>query len=557
MKASFSARRRLGLAIGLVFVACSAIAAALLMSSSPPEPRSAPYGGSRMPLGPDGLKTQASPVKTLADGVSYQTYSQGTASDRWTVWARRNGVETFGSKSAAEAFITELAADGFSGTLATFVSPASSDTPAGVVGYGVRVGSFPHENKTAVDQLAGRVRKAGFGARVVYTALDGKPSSGPWKVHVVRVAPTAAVSIKAVHGSDIATSETVRGMAESSRALAAINGSEFDIRTLPGFSGYEGVPQGLYVKDGVMLGAANNGRTALLLQSSGARVRVTETTSALQVTAPDGEVRAVDGINRVPGRVAGCGGIGGDRFRFNGTWTPTLKPWRNQLCLDAHEIVMFRPEWGRSTPAPTAGVTDSVDVVIDGKGVVKDVRSPAGGTIPAGSRVLQGIGAGADWLKAKAAAGGVFKFGASIKDAEGDVVVGPALSAVAGGGPALVRDGEVFVNPAANGLTSFTGDPNSTLVQRHPRTMAGVTDSGELLLVTVDGRDVESSVGVTWTEAAAVMKWLGATDAIGLGSGGDATMVVGGDVANRPMNDWGSPSTERKVSTAVVVVPRF
>lgn len=544
--------------IGLLFVAAAGIVAALLIAPGPGDATSA-ASGSHLPLGSGDQRMQAGPVKTLAPGVSYQTYAQGTPSDRWTVWAQRNGVETFGSESAAKAFGSELASEGFDGTLTTlttFTSPASSDTPGAVIGYGLRVGSFHPESKASAERLAGQVRKKGFGARVVYTALDGEPSTGPWKVHVVRVAPTADVSVKAVHGKDISTSETVRSMAASSRALAAVNGSEFDIHTFPGFSGYEGVPQGLYVKDGVLLSAANNGRTALLLPGGGARARVTETTSTLQVTAPDGKVHPVDGVNRVPGRVAGCGGVGGDLFRVDGTWKPTLKPWRNQLCLDPDEIVMFRPEWGRSTPAPSMGVADGVDVVMNGEGVVKEVRSPAGGPIPAGSRVLQGIGAGADWLKEKAAVGAVFKFGASIKDSEGNAVAGPALSAVAGGGPALVRNGEIFVNTAANGLTGFTGKPNHTLVQRHPRTMAGVTASGELLLVTVDGREVGNSVGVTWLEAAAVMKWLGATDAIGLGSGGDATMVIDGAVANHPMDDWGAKPSERKVSTAVVVVPR-
>lgn len=524
------------------------------MSPAPPDTKPVEFHG-HMPLGPDELKTQATPVKTLAAGVTYQTFTQGTPSDQWTVWVRRNGVETFGSKSAAEAFVGELALQEFSATLSTFVSPASADTPGAVIGYGVRVGSSSPADRKAVDQLASRVRKAGFGARVVYTALDGRSSSGPWKVHVVRVAPTADVSVKAVHGTDISTSETVRGMAASSGAIAAVNGSEFDIRTSPGFSGYEGVPQGLYVKDGVVLGAANNGRTALLLEGPGVGARIAETTSELRVTAPDGEVHSVDGVNRVTGRVAGCGGVGGDQFGVNGTWKPTLRPWRNQLCLDADEIVMFRPEWGRSTPTPSTMVANSVDVITDGKGTVKEVRSPAGGHIPPGSRVFQGIGTGADWLKAKAAVGAVLAFDASIADAEGNLVAGPALSAVAGGGPGLVRDGEIFVNTAANGLTGLTGGPNNALVQRHPRTMAGVTAAGELLLVTVDGRDVASSVGVTWPEAAAVMKWLGATDAIGLGSGGDTTMAIDGAVANRPMDDWGR-SNERKVSNAVVVVPR-
>lgn len=52
------------------------------------------------------------------------------------------------------------------------------------------------------------------------------------------------------------------------------------------------------------------------------------------------------------------------------------------------------------------------------------------------------------------------------------------------------------------------------------------------------------------------MKWLGATDAVGLGSGGDATMVVDGTLANSPMDDWGTSMVERKMSSAVVIVPK-
>lgn len=530
--------------------------AGLLAQQGPGALPQAAAAGTRMPLGPDDLTTTASTPSTLTTGVTYQTFTQGQASDRWTVWAQSDGTETFGSKAAAEAFVTRLAAEGFAGTLDTFTAPASSDAPGGVIGYGVRAGSFAPDLKASADRLAGWLRTAGFGARVVYTAQDGAPSTGPWKVHVVRVDPTASVTFKAVHGTDVSTAETVRSMAVAGGALAAVNGTEFDIHTSAGFSGYEGVPQGLYVQNNVLLGAANNGRTALLLEGAGARARVAEVTSTLQVTAPDGEVRAVDGVNRVPGRVLGCGGVGGDLVTMSGVPTPTLRPWRNQLCLDDDEIVIFRPEWGSSTPAPATGVTRSVDVVMNGNWVVQEIRSPAGGAIPAGGRVLQGIGAGADWLTAHAAVGSVFKPGASIKDADGKSVTSSTLSAVAGGGPALVRGGEIFLNTAANGMTSFTGGPNSTLAQRHPRSMAGVTASGELLLVTVDGRDPATSVGVTWPEAAQVMKWLGATDAVGLGSGGDATMVVGGTLANTPMDDWGTQSVERRISNAVLIVPK-
>ncbi|WP_353945333.1 phosphodiester glycosidase family protein [Streptomyces sp. HUAS MG91] len=535
----------------------SLLAAAVLL---PRTPTGAADGG-RMPLGPDDLVTQYGETRTLAPGVTYQTMTQGTSDGHWTVWAQRNKTETFGSKAAAEAFAAQLADEGFSGVVDAFTAPAAADGAGGLFGYGVRVGVFPTDRKASADRLAGWLRtadtaEADFDARVIYSAMDGDAGTGPWKVHVVRVAPSAAVTFKAVHGTDVSSAETVRSMATASGALAAVNGTEFDIHTLSGFSNYEGVPQGLYVQDNVLLSAANNGRTALLLEGAGARARIAEVTSSVQVTAPNGDVRVLDGVNRVPGGVLGCGGVGGDQLSMNGVLTQTDRPWRNQLCTDDSEIVVFRPEWGAKTPGPRKEVTISVDVVMNGNWVVQQIRSPAGGAIPAGGRVLQGIGEGADWLTRHATVGATFKPGASIKDMSGASVTSPTLSAVAGGGPALVRGGEVFLNTKANGMTNFAYGPNSTLVQRHPRSMAGATASGELLLVTVDGRDPAVSVGVSWPEAAEVMKWLGATDAVGLGSGGDATMVVAGELANSPMDDWGAQPSERKVSTAVVVVPK-
>ncbi|MEV7238342.1 phosphodiester glycosidase family protein [Streptomyces sp. NPDC051020] len=204
---------------------------------------------------------------------------------------------------------------------------------------------------------------------------------------------------------------------------------------------------------------------------------------------------------------------------------------------------------------------------MDGNWVVKELRSPAGGPIPAGGRVLQGIGAGADWLRAHSEVGKAYKPGTKVLGRDGKPVTTPTLSAVAGGTPALVRAGEVWLNPAANGMSQYSCVPadlgpgekcrsNNTLLQRHARTLAGVTASGELLLVTIDGRDPALSVGTTLPEAARVMQWLGATDAVGLGSGGDTTLIANDTLYNRPVDDWGGTLRERAVSNAVVVIKK-
>ncbi|MFJ7272788.1 phosphodiester glycosidase family protein [Streptomyces sp. NPDC099050] len=504
----------------------------------------------------------ASPVQEPKAGVTYQKFTQGQATDVWSVELKiphgTTASWTVGNKFYADDFVQgQLAAKQFTGRVDTREVPAGPELGNGFLQHTVRVGSFGHDRPAEADALLQSLQQAGFTGRTVYTALDGNESTGPWEVRVVKVDPSAAVTFKAVHGSDVSSAETVRAMGAAAGALVAVNGSDFDVNSPsnPSFSGFGGDPQGLYAQGNSLLSEANNGRTALLLDGAQSRIRVDEVSSRTQVTAPDGQVRVVDGINRAPGRNVGCGGVGAD-IRADGLGnTPELKPWRNTLCVDNDEIVIFRPEWGSNTPAARAGVTNIVDVVMDGNWVVQELRAP-GGQIPAGSRVMQGIGAGADWLREHHVVGKAFKPGTSITDSLGASVTSPTLSAVAGGGPALVRNGEVKINAKTNGMLNL---PHETLsgaaVQRHPRTLAGVTAAGELLLVTVDGRLPQTSVGVTLHEAADLMKWLGAKDALSLGSGGDTTLLINNTLYNRPMDDWRAPTpTERKVGNAIVVV---
>lgn len=538
----------------------SAIALASLLALSSSAGALAEDQSTHMPLGPSALETRTGTPETLVEGVTYQKYWQGEAKDFWSVWleiplAGASSSWQVGNKDHAQNLVDTLAGKGFAARVDTLDARSTADTPElKSMGYTVRVGNFKPEQRAEADRLKGWLAEAGYPGRVVYTAEDGKASSGPWEVRVIKVAPGAKVSLEAVHGVDVPTAESVRDMAKLSKALVAVNGSEFDISTGLDHPGYTGDPQGLYMQNDTLLSEANNGRTALLLEGPGVHARVAEITTKTQVKAADGESRVVDGINRLPGRILGCGGIGGDIREPDKV--PSLAPWRNTVCTDNDEVVIFRPEWGTTTPPPPAG-TDSIDIVMDGSWLVQSTRTPAGGPIPAGGRVLRGIGAGAAWLRAHALEQTKLTSTTSVVDSAGKSVTSPEtmVSAVAGGGPALVRNGEIFINTTANGMTNFEGKPNNSVVQRHPRTLAGVTAAGELLLVTIDGRRPETSVGVTLHEAAEVMKWLGAKDALSLGVGGDTTLIAKDTLYNRPMDVWGTQTLERKVGTAVVIKP--
>lgn len=86
----------------------------------------------------------------------------------------------------------------------------------------------------------------------------------------------------------------------------------------------------------------------------------------------------------------------------------------------------------------------------------------------------------------------------------------------------------------------------------HPRSAAGVTDAGELVLVAVDGRQDAISEGVTTTELADIMLEFAVTDAINLDGGGSSTLAIS-DPAPRPHNVPSGLGSERAVGNSLAV----
>lgn len=366
---------------------------------------------------------------------------------------------------------------------------------------------------------------------------DGKPV----RVSVLAVAPDARADVRTEHGSAVATTDTVFDLARRAHAVAAVNGTYFDSDS----ARYKGDPLGIYVSDGALLSEATNGRTALVLPRRGERPRITELRSATYVTSSDGARAVVDGTDRVPGRIVGCGGVGGDRRTDTGALT--VDPLPGRVCSDPDELVDFPAPWGARTP--DAG-RHSVEVVLDAKGTVKTVRSPSGGEVPAGGRTLVGTGSAAGWLREHAAEGRTLTVETQVTDPEGRTVDTSGASVV-GAGPALVRHGRVWINAAANGVSK------AAVSSRSPRTVAGIRPDGTLLLVVFDGRRPGVSEGASLTEAAGMLVDLGAEDAINLDGGGSSTMVVGDKVRNSPSDPGDTDEArQRKVSNAIVVVPR-
>jgi exopolysaccharide biosynthesis protein len=81
--------------------------------------------------------------------------------------------------------------------------------------------------------------------------------------------------------------------------------------------------------------------------------------------------------------------------------------------------------------------------------------------------------------------------------------------------------------------------------------MAGVERDGDLLLVAADGRAPGYSAGLDFEEESAVMRSLGARDALNLDGGGSTTMVIRGTMVTRPSDATG----ERPIGDAILVTP--
>ena len=245
----------------------------------------------------------------------------------------------------------------------------------------------------------------------------------------------------------------------------------------------------------------------------------------------------MDGLNREPGLIRGCGGDGGDQ--------PTEEPKHDFTCTDESELILFTPDFGTSTE-PGEGV----EAVLDSSGRVVELREGRGGSIPADGSVLSGTGEAAEWLRAHAQPGATIAISTNIT---ADGVPLAEGSSIVNGGPRLLSNGELDITAYTEGFV-WPENPEFYYrfgVVRNPRTLAGTTAEGNLLLVAVDGRQPGYSVGATFEESALIMQALCAVEAVNLDGGGSTAMTIGEELVNQPSD----PTGERPLGDAIAVLP--
>jgi len=209
------------------------------------------------------------------------------------------------------------------------------------------------------------------------------------------------------------------------------------------------------------------------------------------------------------------------------------------------QLAVFTPTFGERTPA----LEGAREMVLTGLErpfqfntyhlleATGEIQAGGGTPLEEGTVVLSATGAGIDFIESLQPGGEVRLVAAFLPPYQ---TITDALA----GSHYLLQGGE-----------KMELDSRPLVTGRHPRTAVG-TGSGEILLITVDGRRSEAA-GMSLHELADFFQFLGAEEAINLDGGGSTTMLAANpltgslELANRP-----SDGVERAVSNSLLITYR-
>lgn len=232
---------------------------------------------------------------------------------------------------------------------------------------------------------------------------------------------------------------------------------------------------------------------------------------ALTLRRPDDRTHGIHEINRRP--------------RLSGRFPRPL----------AGELLVYTHRYGSTVDVPDRGiavVTDDLAIGSSGSvgGEVRDVRGGPTRLSPSRDESVLVAHGTARHTLAGLREGHRVAVTTRVSPAGTDASRWKELDHAIAGGPLLLRDGR---SPSADRMRAEAYG-RSHVLGRNPRTAVARTAEGRMLLVTVDGRRDGWSSGVTLRELVAVLRQLGAVDAVNLDGGGSTTAVVNGRVRNRP-----------------------
>ena len=333
---------------------------------------------------------------------------------------------------------------------------------------------------------------------------------GPVAVQILRLDPSKVDLRSALARDRVMQLETVPDIAARSDAIAAINAGFFAVKN--------GDPAGvLEVRDELVSDSPLTRGAVGITRARGKPIslifdRVSASVSLAYTAGGDAHAQEINGVDTT--RVRGQLMLYTPRFGPDSDMAGTGVEW--QLAGSPLRVIERRPNAGR-TRIPDDGVVLSFGGTVLPTGLE---RLEAGQEVSIQARFRTLLGTRPEqWVQAQ------------------DIIGGAGL---------LVHQGRPMGEWSAEQLRAGFD------TERHPRTMIGTTRGSAVWLVTVDGRNPSTSLGMTFAELTNLALKLNLVHALNLDGGGSTTMVVKGKIVNHPSDATGA----RRVSDALIVTHR-
>ncbi len=310
---------------------------------------------------------------------------------------------------------------------------------------------------------------------VEYGYYELSTESGPISVHVVAVnLKDPDVRVGTVLANDVLgpDPETVTSMARRTGAMAGINGDYFDI-------GRTNHPTNIVVRDGMLIRTPRKRYALAILRNGTAQFAEFSFSGSVQI-----------GTQTFP-----LGGI--DTLPTTGDLMTLITPAFGSVAIDSEDtLIPLQPL--SSAPFGTYRVS--------GNGSNEPQQS-------AGYYLALSAQTSAAYPSARPQPGDAITVTGAIAP-----IPLENISSAIGGGPLILHDGRWFDDP--------DGPRGGAFDHRIPSSGAALEPDGTLLLIEVDGRQPERSIGLTRPQFAALMVALGATDGMALDGGGSSEIAV-------------------------------
>ncbi len=305
-------------------------------------------------------------------------------------------------------------------------------------------------------------------------------NSKPIKINIIeistRVNPNLTIKPKTAEKS-LHHKTTVRKMAQTENAIVAVNAGYFKPQT--------GIPLGTLVIDGKVLTGPIYNRVGIGFFEKDGNISYAMDNTGIDILAyTKSSTLKIDNIN--------------------------------QPRMSINHTLMYTKDWGNISPPPPK---NGYNMLISENHITKISANP--------------IEINEDEIVVSSSKEKISNF-AKDKEVYIDIdITGKLKNAdhIIAAGPYLVKNSEIFVDIKKQKFEAIAG--------KNPRSAIGYTKDGNLVIVTIDGRE-KASVGMTLNELAILMKKIGCIDAMNFDGGSSSALYVKNRIVNDATNKEGA-----------------